>query len=209
MIKLRKPEPIPLIFIICATALCMALGMWQIERLKWKNALFDQVAFAQAQAVTNDLLAGPELAWRKALITGRFMPEKGLRFIGRASSGYVWQVPFMPHGEKEAVMVVVGWAAADEKPEVDARVQTISGTLRPPHAKRLFSPANQPEKNLWFTEEVEVMEKATGLQLAPLVLDTNGVPRLRNDHLGYAITWFLLAAIGVGMFVLYYREKGI
>jgi surfeit locus 1 family protein len=47
------------------------------------------------------------------------------------------------------------------------------------------------------TEPVMVVARLpTGDGIAPMPVDTAGIP---NDHLNYAITWFSLAAVWLGM----------
>lgn len=104
----------------------------------------------------------------------------------------------------------------------------VEGILRPPYAPRLFSPENHPEKNIWSSEDLvqirqELMQMLAvkSLNLMPFVLESTheeaatGMPaphansgeiRLKNDHLGYAITWYSLALVGVIMFVFYCRK---
>ena len=62
------------------------------------------------------------------------------------------------------------------------------------------------------------MQDATSLSLLPVVIEATSTPQaglypvpneakltLRNDHLGYAITWFSLMVVGWVMFAFYHR----
>ena len=64
------------------------------------------------------------------------------------------------------------------------------------------------------------MSKAVGVNLQPIVVEAVGkeekntfpIPNdgaivMRNDHLGYAVTWFSLAVVGLVMFAFYHRKK--
>lgn len=112
----------------------------------------------------------------------------------------------------------------------------IEGIIRPTYKPRLFSPSNHPDINIWFSEDVEAMkqslmgtwsadEQHADFNYVPYVIEVtienpmkgtptpkpnNQKPRLRNDHLGYAVTWFGLALVGVVMFwfYCYRREEG-
>ena len=59
------------------------------------------------------------------------------------------------------------------------------------------------------TEQVLLIARQTNPpepSLKPLPVDTSGIP---NDHLQYAVTWFLLAAIWASMTVYYiWRTAG-
>lgn len=208
----RKPQLIPVIAVTCTVALLLALGAWQLQRLAWKNAVVDQINAAQALPALGTLPDDPaaleKLAYRKVALVGHWIQDKpALHVVGHESGGYVWLLPFRLEDSDQVVLVTVGWHPIGVVPEpFPTTTMTIEGTLRPPRPKRLFSPDNFPQKNIWFTEDIPAMEKATGQRLLPMIVDTQKIPPLRNDHLGYAITWFLLAGICLGMFAYAHRE---
>lgn len=95
----------------------------------------------------------------------------------------------------------------------------ITGRLRADHLKgSSFVPANEPAKNLWYSRDLTEMTatRCGGLDPArapAFFVEYDGPPppggwpkpepdsiQLRNDHLQYALTWFALAAVLVGMF---------
>jgi len=102
----------------------------------------------------------------------------------------------------------------------------IVGVLRWPDARSWFTPNDDPAKNIWFVRDPSAIaaEKSWGPvppfyveQEAPLPpggLPAPGKlkPNLPNNHLQYAITWFGLAAVLAGVFVVFaggrYREGG-
>ena len=208
---LRKPELVPLLFIIAATVFLCGVGIWQLERLHWKNTLIQKMEAAQEQPAVGNLPADAAetaaLEYRNAVLTGIYMEDKRLRFVGRQTGGYVWMVPLKLEDSDMVVLVALPWLPSGKEPQLEKGLQTVRGILRPPSPKRLFSPANHEDLNVWFTEDLPVIERNIGVAVVPLILDTYGKPNLRNDHLGYAITWFSLAIIGLVMFGLYYRKR--
>jgi surfeit locus 1 family protein len=96
---------------------------------------------------------------------------------------------------------------------------TIEGVLRDPRQQRYFMPDNQYDKRVWMYEDLATLEKELSKPVLPLVIEettackdcsmirSDGRVRLRNDHLGYAITWFSLTFIGLVMFAIYHRKK--
>ena len=89
--------------------------------------------------------------------------------------------------------------------------------------KGYFDPDNDPAKNAWYWWDVPAMLKASGfppenrplpfvVQILPgtVAADYPKPPEpksdLRNNHLGYANTWFGLAAVLVVMTGLYIRS---
>ena len=88
---------------------------------------------------------------------------------------------------------------------------TITGNLDAPQEADGFTPPPDLGGNIWFARDVPAMADALGtdpvlvvlrdapeteLGVTPWPVDTAGIP---NDHLQYAITWFSLTAIWVGM----------
>ncbi|WP_342343794.1 SURF1 family protein [Chthonobacter albigriseus] len=88
--------------------------------------------------------------------------------------------------------------------------RTINGLMRPAEAASWISPADDIAKNVWFVRDPRKMAVAVGLdptRVAPFTVDAaagetpGGLPQggetvvaFTNNHLGYAITWFGLAA---------------
>ena len=89
----------------------------------------------------------------------------------------------------------------------------FTAVIRLPGRKGYFQPDNDSIKNFWFFVEPELMEQTISKNLEKKyyleALDDgpNGYPLgnqtriyLRNNHLQYAITWFLIALSLIGVF---------
>ena len=221
--RFRTPELIPLLFIILAVGMTTSFGIWQVVRLDWKESLIHQIDMAQSQPTLGTL---PEtldyITYHNVVLTGQFLHNKTLRRVGGKRgmpSGFFLMTPFALEDDGRVILVDRGFAPADKESNTEG-IQTVSGILRPYRDKRFFSPENKPEDNLWFYENVSAMSNATSENLLPLIVRATGeriagvypIPHeakitLRNDHLGYAITWFSLAIIALIMFAFYYRKK--
>lgn len=222
----RRPQLIPILFIICATLLLGGLGAWQVARLQWKNALIASIEAAQRQPVLRNLPAELDgVMYRHVELAGTFVHDKTLYFVGQprgGQSGFQVMTPFILVGGNAVVMVNRGWSPRGKELRNEG-VQVVKGVARPLRARRNFIPDNHVEDNLWFFEDKEAMAEAINAKsLLPLVIEQVGSVRadiypipsdgklsVRNDHLGYAITWFTLAFAGIIMFALYHREKPI
>ena len=105
----------------------------------------------------------------------------------------------------------------DQKTRADGQVAgptEVVGVLRWPDPVGLFTPAADPKANLWFVRDPAAMAAAKGIgPVAPFYVEQEGPlppgglprpgslhPSLPNNHLGYAITWYGLAATLVGVF---------
>ena len=99
----------------------------------------------------------------------------------------------------------------------------VTGVLRKAEPGNLFSPANTP--NRWYVRDVAAMAAALKApQAAPLTLmaETSTNPEwkaltpapipaeIANRHLEYALTWYGLAAVLLGVYaaLLVKRRKG-
>jgi surfeit locus 1 family protein len=97
---------------------------------------------------------------------------------------------------------------------------TVTGTLHWPDERDSFTPENDLTANIWFAREVDVLAQAlntdpvlviareTSYDDAPvsaLPVGTEGIP---NDHFGYAVQWFGLAAVWTAMLGLFlWRQR--
>lgn len=226
----RKPETVPLVFIIIATTVLLTLGFWQAERLQWKEGLIDRAESAKALPAVSSLPSRADevqaLEFRRMELEGRLLTEKPLKLMGnyKGVSGYFVLVPMLL-STRQAVAVNLGFVPQNKEPDLSPYADTIShvqGIFRKPREQRLFSPENDIQRNVWFSEKYEELDKVwrlseTGVWLAPLVLHATGVHEpgvwpvpdsgeiiFRNDHLAYAVTWFTLAFFGLIMFAAYH-----
>jgi cytochrome oxidase assembly protein ShyY1 len=102
---------------------------------------------------------------------------------------------------------------------------TLSGYIRFPETPGSLTPLETVAKRLWFVRDVPAMARALGWgeggkAVAPFYVDLetpvpgSGIPKpgplhvhLKDDHLQYAITWFLLAAAVVIAFAVWLRTQ--
>lgn len=126
----------------------------------------------------------------------------------------------------EIVVVNRGFAADGQSvpPQVPGEL-TLTGYIRFPERSGWLTPAADRSKRLWFVRDHEAIADALawspGRRVAPFYIDLEGpVPpggipkpgplqvRLKNDHLQYAMTWFLLAAAVTIAFGFWLRVPG-
>jgi len=217
---------------LLACALFIALGVWQLHRLAWKEGL---IAAADARAHSAPVpLPSPE-AWaaldpaqyeyRRVEATGVYdLSDQELVFTnieeahGRYNGvGYYVMTPLRLAGG-ETVIVNRGFvpeamkAAAAKGPQGETK---IVGLMRATERRNLFTPADDPARGVFYTRDVEALAAALKLgPHAPFTLDAEAGPdplpqggetRLTfvNNHLGYAFTWFGMAAALAGVFAVW------
>lgn len=107
---------------------------------------------------------------------------------------------FVPETQKEAASRPDGQIAGPIE---------IVGVMRWPDPHSWFSPADDPAHNLWFARDPRAIAGAKGIgAAAPFYVEQESpvppgglpepgrlVPQLRNQHLGYALTWYGLALV--------------
>ena len=97
----------------------------------------------------------------------------------------------------------------------------IVGALRWPEPRGTFTPNDDPAHNVWFVRDPAVIAAAKKWgPVAPFYVEQEVPPapggfpqvgkvepRLPNNHLGYAITWYGLALTLVGVFAFWLRAR--
>jgi len=227
-----RPRLWPTLFTIPALLMMLGLGTWQLDRLAWKTALIDSFeSRAAAPPVTPPATVDDPAAWqfRRVEATGRFLNDKELQMTGRpfkGTAGFHVVTPFVVENGP-TVLVNRGWVPSARR-SPDSRPETlpegpvsIDGIVRIAGQKGYFVPDNEPQNDIWFT--VEPAEMAAHLGIGPvanyyidalragerptvLPIGADAVIHVRNEHLQYAITWFLLALTLIVVYVVWHRQ---
>ncbi len=213
---------------IGGVAVLAGLGAWQVQRLAWKNGLIAELERRLAEApLTLDGSERMESHnFRRARATGRFAPgdpvgRSPARFLTSErpdGPGFRLIEPFALESGRR-ILVDRGYVpdAVTPPPAPEGRVGIV-GALHWPREVGGFTPDPAVEAGRWFARDVPALAAALGAEPVMLVLSERPVsfadgrapsgdwPRptpvtvdLPNDHLGYAITWFGLAAVWVVM----------
>jgi surfeit locus 1 family protein len=228
-----RPRLWPTLAALAALVVLVGLGTWQVERLRWKEAL---IAERDARlAAPAELLPAqadwPAWEFRRVEVQGTFRHDLEQLFGASGHGGQLGHHVLTPllRPDGSALLVDRGWVPADKahpaarrEGQVDGPV-TITGIARyrGDDAANWFTPANQPEQAMWFSYEMPALEQATGLPLLPVVVEADDRPNpgglpiggftriaLTNNHLQYAITWYGLALTLVAVWVSFSLRRG-
>ena len=204
---------VPLLIGLVGAAILLSLGFWQVQRLALKQDVLADIAARIGDAPvalpeTPDPVADRYLP---VAVDGRFTGEHLDVLVSRKQIGpglRVVEVFETTSGRR--IMVDRGFVPQDARN--DPRVSlpaVVEGNLHWPDEVDGFTPPPDPATGLWFARDVTAMAAAldteatlivarrpTGGAIEPMPVDTSGIP---NDHLSYAITWFSLAAVWLGM----------
>ena len=236
MIRLR-PALWPTLVSLSILVLSLGLGIWQMERREWKRDILDRIAANQAAAAItlDELLRGDPLRheYGKVKLGGTFLFDKEFFLAARSLKNTVGQQVVVPLKTDDGRIVLFdrGWIPQERKdPASRAQGQVagpveVVGVVRRNQERRQFAPENVPDKNVWFHVDVPLMRKMAGAapdpKLDTFFFDADATPNpgglpvggqtrfdIPNDHLQYAITWFLIAVAMAGVYLAYHWENG-
>ena len=218
-------------------AVLVGLGLWQLDRKTWKEgliaALTERLAARPGNLPARETwpqLVQKEAEFRRVAFPAEFLHDREALVYTAGSAlrpdvsgpGYWVFTPARLTGGS-LVMVNRGFVPEASK-DAGARAQgqvagvvDIVGVLRWPEDRGAFTPADSPERNLWFLRDHAAIAAAKGLgPVAPFYIDQEapippgGLPRagplnvnLRNNHLQYSLTWFGLALALAAVFLIW------
>jgi surfeit locus 1 family protein len=220
----------PTLITLPLVLLCLGLGVWQIQRLHWKEGLIAARAAAAAAppvAPPATLDQARRLELHRIVDRGAFLNDKEIlvhAIAGDGAAGFDVLTPLQESGGRRIIFVDRGFVPTGLKSrttrEAGEPVGTvkIAGRLLLPISRGLFVPDNRPESGEWFSIDLAAMAKADGIgNVAPFYIAADAtpnpggwpkggeaLPELPNHHLQYAITWLSLAAIGL---YIYFKSQ--
>jgi surfeit locus 1 family protein len=228
-----RPQPGSTLLFLPLFALLVGLGIWQIERLQWKLNLIAQIRrniHAPAISFDQALTLGIERAqYRLIAVTGTLDNSKENYFYttgpdGRPGYHILTPLTFLSGG---AVMIDRGYVPpplrdpAARPGSEPSGVVRVTGILRTPDKPGFFNPSANLRDRVWFARDIQAMANFDRVRLvAPVVLEAVAIPGekwprggqtridLPNDHLQYALTWFLLAAALAAVYIAWHRARG-
>jgi surfeit locus 1 family protein len=178
---------VPTLIVVAAVAVMIRLGFWQIERLHEKEAL---IAHAQAALKTGAEAPWPRLAGDVERVLYRHSRIDCIRVVSQtATSG-------------QNVKGEAGWAQV-------ANCGLAGGGV----AKVVLGWSALPPKAHWQGGPVTgVVAPGPRLVAVPAQagLAENALPdpaNLPNNHLSYAVQWFLFAGVALVIYVLAVRKR--
>jgi surfeit locus 1 family protein len=206
--------------------LLLGLGTWQVQRLAWKEGLIAgrNVALAAAPVpLPKTLGEARALEFHPVRAEGQFLNEHELYLNAQAFSGdqgFHVVTPFRL-SDGRIIFIDRGFvptarqAPSSREAGQIAGATGVTGLLRLPEPPGYFTPANEVQKNSWFSIDLPAMAQAAGVGSAlPFYVDADKTPNqggwpqggqtitdLPNNHLQYAITWYALAVALIAIYI--------
>lgn len=197
---------------VAGVGVLTALGLWQVQRLGWKDGIIAGAEAMMAAAPVKLPLALDPLAdrYRAVRASGRFTGEEAhvLTSSRETGPGFLVVAVFETGGRR--ILVDRGFVPEAEKATPrPARVVAVTGNLNWPDDVTPSTPPYDAGRAIWYgrdlpglsallkVEPVLIIARSdTGDGVVPQPVTTAG---FRNDHFNYAVTWFSLAAVWAGM----------
>ncbi len=224
----------PVVLTVLAVVLLgvlLALGVWQVQRMQWKEGL---IAGAEAAADKPPLplaaalkLDNPE--FRRVILTCRGLsaaPYVELQSIENSDAGVRLVSACRPEGTEGTLLIDRGFVSADisARPLVkaaDTMPVVITGVLRRSPPPSALTPP--PVGNHFYGRDAEAMGRALNVEgsVSPFTvfattstnpdwaaLKPSAPPAaFSNNHLGYALTWFGLAVALIAFYGVLLRRR--
>jgi len=189
----RRLPLIPTLVVLAAVAIMIGLGVWQLQRAQWKEALLAQYAKAEQLPPivypTIPLKTEQLPLFRHATgMCQRIVGHRAQAGENRAGEpGYAHIVDCSTGAEGPGMSVEVGWSK-NPNARVNWSGGLVSGVIAPDRRSRMRLVAAS----------------------APQGLEPSAAPTLSsipNNHRSYALQWFAFAAIALVIYVLAVRKR--
>ncbi len=201
----------PSAFAAAGLVLLVGLGVWQLQRLGWKEGLIRAATERAGQPpapvpVEADWprLDPNEAEYRRVRLEGRFRHEdEALVFTDLADpkgpSGGVgsWVMTPLTLDDGSVVLINRGFVPANRadpsrraEGQVGGEVEIV-GLMRWSEARNPFTPADDPAKGAWYTRDTRAIGRAKGLtRVAPFYIDAEasapgGLPQGGETRLAF------------------------
>jgi surfeit locus 1 family protein len=186
---------------VVAFAILVSLGLWQLQRLQWKEALIARVTSRMDAAPVS--APGPaswsgldlaDLEYQPVTVSGRFQNDKEVDVVYALTEprgpvggiGYMIMTPFLTdHGW--LVYVNRGFVPKDRK-SADTRKEglidgetTVTGLIRQPAPRSWYMPNDGVSNNEWMSRDPAAYARAYGnplAKVAPYLIDAKYDPNL-------------------------------
>lgn len=207
---------LPALFGLLGTGVLVSLGVWQLSRAAEKSALIAEMeARIFAAPVPLPETPDPEAdRYLPVTLSGRFTDEHSFAMAAQRAQGPGFHLISVLETDTGArVLVDRGFLPEAARPGLESGTGpvTLEGNLHWPRDANRHTPDFDAGRNLFFAREVPQLARHLGTEETLVVLRRTSetappampVPvnevRIPDNHIGYAIQWFLMAVAWAGM----------
>jgi surfeit locus 1 family protein len=208
------------IFVFIFITLFCCLGTWQLYRIQWKQELISQISQG-LKSIPIQYTQNIRKNYQRVTLVGQYHFENQIYLYSlnsKGQPGFDVITPFETQN-KENVLVNRGWIKKELKnnSKINSSSNNITGMLRLPNRKNLFTPDNNMKENIWFSVNLDDVLEISGKKFNKFIVyledKTIITPKPKkitidvpNNHLKYSITWYSIS-ISILFYYLYFRKK--
>ncbi|MDA9749202.1 SURF1 family protein [Pelagibacteraceae bacterium] len=206
--------------------LTLFLGNWQLQRLEWKENLIKEFNNLLEQKPLS--LSMGKMKYRnmdeftKIITKGTVDRSKKIFFPAKTHNGKngFFIASLLTDNHNNQYLIDEGWFEYNKFEYFKSNNQIISseiiGYLRYPTEKKMFTPKNSPETNEWYYYDLEEIQKYFQTEInqnffiksmsshgEEFLFPSTAKHNFTNNHLQYAITWFLMSFSILAIFIIY------
>jgi surfeit locus 1 family protein len=205
----------PVLMGVVGAGILISLGVWQVQRLAWKEGILARIEARIADdPVALPVDPNPERdQYLPVRVQGMFDGDDLAILVSQKGIGAGYRiVGAMETSTGRRIMVDRGFVALEDRNKVaPVAAITVTGNLLWPDEIDGWTPKPDRKAGIWFARDIPAMASELGTEpvlvvaravsdattgVTPLPVSVSGIP---NDHLNYAITWFSLAIVWLGM----------
>ena len=203
------------VFGVLGTAILLSLGIWQLQRLAWKQEALRAIEskiLAPAVEIPQTVLLGAH-SLLPVRAEGRYKGDTVRVLVSQKIYGAGYRlITAFELVDGRTIMLDRGFTSVrSEMPGTPEGRGQVIGNLQWPQEIDSFTPEKDLAANIWFARDVARLADHLKAEPVLLVLRDSSfetevatpLPKMTanipNDHMNYAITWFSLALIWLGM----------
>ena len=206
------------------------LGIWQLDRLKWKEDLikeFNNLVKEKPLSLSMGNMKYRNMEeFTKIITKGTVDRSKKIFFPAKTYNGKngFFIASLLTDNHNNQYLIDEGWFEYSQfdyfKNNTDIISSEILGYLRYPTEKKMFTPNNSPETNEWYYYDLNEIQNYFKTEInqkffiknmtnygEDFLLPSTTKHNFSNNHLQYAITWFLMSFSILIIFIIYLIRK--
>ena len=209
------------LFSISIIFLLLSLGTWQLIRLQWKQELIFEIENS-ANKKARVFQSPNHKNFQKVKLEGKLLKQNYFIYRLSEKGKYGFDLlSILQLDSSNLILIKRGWTRKiDDTLKLNNTEETsvFEGVLYPLKEKGLFTPDNSPKENFLYYFDKKKLEHEQNNKFYPYILvqdqkdlkfsnlENKQIVTISNNHLQYAVTWFVLA-IGIIIAFWFYKRK--
>ena len=209
------------IFSILIIFLLLSLGTWQLVRLQWKQELILEIKKSTNQKA-RVFQSASNKNFQKVKLEGKLLKQNYFIYRLSEKGKYGFDLlSILQLDSSNLILIKRGWTRKIDntmKLNNTEERSVFEGVLYPLKEKGLFTPDNSPKENFLYYFDKQKFEYELNNKFYPYILvqdkkdlkfsnlENKQIVTISNNHLQYAVTWFVLA-IGIIIAFWFYKRK--